>query len=108
MPRFLKMRRCKAEVRRSFITTTVQEQDPRSNHKGATGSLRVRTGDQRHAIASLETTSEQSGKSFLFSFFQLKLFAPPAMSGCSAPAEKTIFRTKFNSCPFEMPCSDQM
>ena len=27
----------KAEVRRSFITTTVLEQRPRSHHKGATG-----------------------------------------------------------------------
>ena len=33
----------KAEVRRSFITTTVREQHPRSHHKCATG--RVRTGD---------------------------------------------------------------
>ena len=32
------------EVRRSFITTTVREQHPRSHHKGATG--RVRTGEQ--------------------------------------------------------------
>ena len=28
----------KAEVRRSFITTPVREQRPRSHHKGATGS----------------------------------------------------------------------
>ena len=38
----------KAEVRRSFITTTVREQHPRSHHKGATG--RVRTGDQRYPV----------------------------------------------------------
>ena len=37
---------CKAEVRRSYITTTVREQRPRSHHKGATG--RVRTGHQRY------------------------------------------------------------
>ena len=38
----------KAEVSRSFITTTVREQRPRSHHKGATG--RVRTGDQRYPV----------------------------------------------------------
>ena len=38
----------KAEVRRSFITTTIREQRPRSHHKGAIG--RVRTGDQRPLI----------------------------------------------------------
>ena len=32
-----------AEVRSSFITTTVREHRPRSHHKGATG--RVRTGE---------------------------------------------------------------
>ena len=37
-----------AEVRSSFITTTVREQNPRSHHKGATG--RVRTGDRRHPV----------------------------------------------------------
>ena len=36
----------KAEIRRSFITTTGREQNPRS--QGATG--RVRTGDQRYPI----------------------------------------------------------
>ena len=36
------------EIRRSFITTTVREQRPRSHHKGATG--RVRTGDQRYPV----------------------------------------------------------
>ena len=44
-------RSVKAKVRRSFITTAVREQPPRSHHKGATG--RVRTGDQRCAIANL-------------------------------------------------------
>ena len=39
----------KAEVRRSFITTTVREQHPGSHHKGATG--RVRTGDQRYSVS---------------------------------------------------------
>ena len=38
----------KAEVRSSFITTTVGEQNPRSHHKGATG--RVRTGDRLHPV----------------------------------------------------------
>ena len=38
----------KAEARRSFITTTVREQRPRSHHKGTTG--RVRTGDQRYPV----------------------------------------------------------
>ena len=38
----------KAEVRSSFITTTVWEQCPRSHHKGATG--RVRTGNQRYPV----------------------------------------------------------
>ena len=33
-----------AEVRRSFMTTTVRDQIPRSHHKGATG--RFQTGDQ--------------------------------------------------------------
>ena len=48
----------KAEVRRSFTTTTVRDQSPRSHHKGATG--RVRTGDhgiQFYAIANLDKTS---------------------------------------------------
>ena len=35
-------------VRRSSITTTVREQNPRSHYKGATG--RVRTGDQRYPV----------------------------------------------------------
>ena len=35
----------RADVRPSFITTTVREQRPRSHHKGAIG--RVRTGNQR-------------------------------------------------------------
>ena len=38
----------KAEVRRSFITTTVREQSPRSHHKGATS--RVRNGDQWYPV----------------------------------------------------------
>ena len=38
----------KAEVRRSFITTTVRGQRPSSHHKGATGT--VRTGDQRYPV----------------------------------------------------------
>ena len=37
----------KAEVRSSFITTTVLDQSPRSHHKGATS--RVRTGDQLYS-----------------------------------------------------------
>ena len=47
----------KAEVRRSFITTNVREQRPRSHHKGATG--RVRTGDHGitfYAVANLDKT----------------------------------------------------
>ena len=39
---------CKAEFHRSFITTTVLEQRPRSHHKGATG--RVRTWNQRYPV----------------------------------------------------------
>ena len=39
----------KAEVRRSFITTTVRER-PRSHHKGAT--CRVRTGDHGPTVSS--------------------------------------------------------
>ena len=44
----------KAEVRRSFITstTTVRDQSHRSHHKGATGS-RVRTGDERSRYPAL-------------------------------------------------------
>ena len=38
----------KAEVRCSFISTTVREQHPRSHHKGPTG--RVRTGDKRYPV----------------------------------------------------------
>ena len=38
----------KAEICRSFITTTIREQRPRSHHKGATG--RIRPGDQRYPI----------------------------------------------------------
>ena len=38
----------KAEVRSSFITTTVREQRPMSQHKGATD--RVPTGDQRYPV----------------------------------------------------------
>ena len=51
----------KAEVRSSFITTTVLEQRALSHHKGAT--CRVRTGDRRtneiqfYAIANLDKTS---------------------------------------------------
>ena len=41
----------RAEVRRSFITTTAREESQaRSHHKGATG--RVRTGDQRLPVLS--------------------------------------------------------
>ena len=40
----------KAEVRRSFITTTAREQHPRSQHKGATG--RVRTSNWRPTVSS--------------------------------------------------------
>ena len=49
----------KAEVRRSFDTTTVREQHLRSQHKGATdanatgGKGRVRTGDRRHPVLCL-------------------------------------------------------
>ena len=48
----------KAEVCSSFIATTVWEQHPRSNHKGATG--RVQTGTnciQFYDIANLDKTS---------------------------------------------------
>ena len=38
----------KAEVRRSFITTTVWGLHPRSHHKGATG--RVRTGNRLYPV----------------------------------------------------------
>ena len=38
----------RAEVRRSFITTTVLEQRPWSHHKGATS--RVRNGNQRYPM----------------------------------------------------------
>ena len=46
------------QVRRSFITTTVREQRPRSHHKGATN--RVRTGDDGirfYAIVNLGNAS---------------------------------------------------
>ena len=46
----------KAEVRRSFITTTVREQRPRSHHKGATGGFELATNSiQFYAIANLDT-----------------------------------------------------
>ena len=38
----------KAEVRSSFNTTTVQDEDPRSHHKGTTG--RVQTGDRLYLV----------------------------------------------------------
>ena len=49
-------RNSEAEFRRSFNTTTVREQHPRSHHKGATvanatsGKGRVRTSDRRHPV----------------------------------------------------------
>ena len=46
-----------AEGRRSFITTTVREQRPRSHLKGATG--RVRTGDQRYPVYAIANSSRE-------------------------------------------------
>ena len=40
----------KAEVRRSFVTTTVREQRPRPHHKCATGRVRTASGDQRYPV----------------------------------------------------------
>ena len=48
----------KAEVRRSFITTTVRDQSPRSHHKGAITRFELATnGIQLYAIAKLDKTS---------------------------------------------------
>ena len=44
----IQIRTLKEEIRSSFITTTVREQNLRSHHKGATD--RFRTGDQRYPV----------------------------------------------------------
>ena len=55
-PVLIALRKTKAEVRRSFITTTVREQRPRSHHKGATGGFELATNSiQFYAIANLDT-----------------------------------------------------
>ena len=81
-----------AEVRRSFVATTVREACPRPHHKGATG--RVRTGDYLSLAPSSPPIFSLFVSVFLSRSLSFSHFLRP-----SSPAPSLILSVSFPSPP---------